>query len=181
MRVRINTRNITGQATSGILSDCAHQARVAESAKAKHHSNDVKGSARGGTAFNWRATFLNDAAHDPKCCEVRQYISWNANGQFATPPHNGFQEPDDQPNHQVEDRSLNGTRFGRRSGPYSALVPPNNPQSDEIIDWYMANGYIGRDKPIGQPGDIFEFQLKVVDVCKGGKTIFTSDAISIKF
>jgi RHS repeat-associated protein len=150
-------------------------------AKDKAPQYDKRGSAPGGTVLNWSATFLNDATHDPKCCEVRQYISWNSN-QFDTPPHNGFQEPDDQPNHQVEDRSPSGKRYGRRTGPHSGLAGPSNPGSQVFIDWYTPDGYIGRDAPGGgQPGDIWKFQLKVVDVCNGGKILFTSDEISIKF
>jgi hypothetical protein len=38
---------------------------------------NVTGAIAGGSSFHWSATFLNDNTHDPKCCEVRQLISWN--------------------------------------------------------------------------------------------------------
>jgi RHS repeat-associated protein len=40
---------------------------------------DKSGGIRAGTAFHWSADFLNDATHDPTCCEVRQYLKWNIN------------------------------------------------------------------------------------------------------
>jgi RHS repeat-associated protein len=52
---------------------------------------DVNGAAPGGTTFHWSAKFKNDATHDPKCCEVRQLISWNQHVGGA--PHGGFQAP----------------------------------------------------------------------------------------
>ena len=131
---------------------------------------DVKGSAPGGTTFHWSAEFKNDATHDPKCCEVRQLINWNQGGA----PHQGFQPPRDQPGNWYEDRDSNNKRYGRRTGPYSDLHPG--------FDWYTQNGYSGNDTPSGfNHGDILRFRLIVVDVCNGGKTIYTSKTISINF
>ncbi len=38
---------------------------------------DHSGQVELGTRFKWDAEFLNDANHDPMCCEVRQLIFWN--------------------------------------------------------------------------------------------------------
>jgi hypothetical protein len=80
----------------------------------------------------------------------------------------------DKPDQWYEDRDQNGKRYGRRKGPYSDLHPG--------FEWYTANGYSGNDKPGGfNHGDILRFRLIVVDVCNGGKTIFTSKTININF
>jgi RHS repeat-associated protein len=130
---------------------------------------DVNGSAPGGTTFHWNAVFKNDSTHDPKCCEVRQLISWN----MQQPPHQGFPS-NDQPKNWYEDRDQNNKRYGRRSGSYSDLQPG--------FDWYSGNGYSGNDTPDGFPaGDILRFRLIVVDVCNGGNTIYTSKTININF
>jgi len=133
---------------------------------------DVNGSAPGGTTFHWKAKFKDDATHDPKCCEVRQLISWNAHVGVA--PHGGFVAPRDKANQWYEDRDAQNKRYGRRSGAYSDLHPG--------FDWYTANGYEGNDTPGGfQHGDILRFRLIVVDVCNGGRTIYTSKTININF
>lgn len=123
-----------------------------------------------GVGFCWKAKFENDATHDPKCCEVRQLISWN----MEQAPHRGFQPPRDQPNQWYEDRDQNNKRYGRRNGPYSDLHPG--------FDWYSGNGYSGNDTPRGfNHGDILRFRLIVVDVCNGGKTIYTSNTLNVNF
>jgi hypothetical protein len=51
-----------------------------------------------------------------------------------------------------------------------------------ILDWYHGNEYEANDTPRGfGPGEILRFRLIVVDVCDGGKTIFTSKTISVNF
>jgi RHS repeat-associated protein len=123
-----------------------------------------------GFHFAWGAEFLNDATHDPKCCEVRQLISWNPGPR----PHPGFYPPFDQPNHWYEDRDENDNRYGRRTGIYSDPEPFDN---------YHGNGYTGSDDPGGDypSGQTLKFRLIVVDVCNGGKTIYTSKTISVTF
>jgi hypothetical protein len=131
---------------------------------------DVQGSVPAGTTFHWTAKFANDATHDPKCCEVRQQVSWD----HGSPPHGGFQPPDNLPNNWYEDRDTSGTRYGRRSGSYSAPTPN--------WDWYGPNDYNGADTPSGsRPGFVLNFRLTVVDVCNGDKTIFTSKPISVEY
>ena len=64
---------------------------------------NVSGSIPQNTPFSWHAEFLNDAEHDPQCCEVRQLLNWNkppVAGQSA--PHSGFAPPRDQPGEWYE-------------------------------------------------------------------------------
>ena len=131
----------------------------------------VSGAVPGGTTFAWGAEFLNDATHDPKCCEVRQLISWN--NALNGVPHEGF--PGGlQAGGWYEDRDQAGKRYGRRTGPYSDPIPG--------IDDYHGNGYNGKDQPSGYPpGVTFRFRLIVVDKCSGGETIYTSKTISVNF
>jgi uncharacterized protein RhaS with RHS repeats len=129
----------------------------------------VSGTVPGGTAFGWGAEFLNDATHDPKCCEVRQMVSWDR----GPAPHRGFRPPEDQPNQMVEDRNVDNLRYGRRTGPYS---PGNQPSND-----YHGDGYTGWDMPVLHRHVTLSFQLIVVDVCNGDSTIYTSKAISVVF
>ena len=134
---------------------------------------DIQGTVKGPTPFSWSAEFLNDAIHDPKCCEVRQSISWN----MAQPPHEGFKRPEDKPNQWYEDRAPNGQRYGRRTGPY---VAPSNPESS--YNTYGQNDYKSWDEPYGfGRGDILSFRLSVVDVCNGENTIFTSKILNVRF
>ncbi len=132
---------------------------------------NVSGSVSGGTAFFWSATFLDDATHDPKCCEARQLISWN-NIPGGGVPHQGF-PPTDQPYQWYEDRDQNDKRYGRRTGPHSDLQPG---------DSYDGDNYSGGDRPQGfPPGVTLRFRLIVVDVCNGHKTIYTSKTINVNF
>ncbi|HEU4890865.1 MAG TPA: RHS repeat-associated core domain-containing protein [Vicinamibacterales bacterium] len=133
---------------------------------------NVSGTIAGGTPFTWKASFLNDATHDPACCEVRQLISWDKN--TPTPPHSGFPNST-QPGTWYEDRDQANKRYGRRSGRYSDPVPGGG-------DEYRGNNYSGRDRPSGfPPGATLKFRLIVADVCDGGKTIFTSRTLTVKF
>lgn len=127
----------------------------------------------GGQRFFWRAEFLNDATHDPKCCEVRQLISWNK-PPFGpnTVPHGGFPSWV-QPNTWIEDRGQDGLRYGRRSGPY---------YFHDIGNRYHGNEYFGSDRPTGFPqGTTLSFRLIVVDVCRGGKIIYRSKTLTVNF
>ncbi len=133
---------------------------------------DIQGSAPGGTTFSWYAKFMDDNNHDPKCCEVRQQISWDF--VWRTRPHPGFQRPENKPNTWYEDRDRFDKRYGRRTGDYSDLK--------EGFDWYGVNDYSGRDTPSDYtPGDVLSYRLIAVDVCNGDKTIFTSEKIDIVF
>jgi RHS repeat-associated protein len=130
---------------------------------------DAAGSVPGGTAFHWKAEFLNDATHDPKCCEVRQYISWDR----GAPPNNPGFPRNLQAKQWYEDRDSNGIRYGRRTGPYSGPIPG--------IDEYSDNGYAGMDQPDMHHHVTLRFLLGVIDVCNGGKTVYTSKILAVNF
>ena len=134
------------------------------------------GSISAGTRFYWHAEFLNDATHDPKCCEVRQLVSWNRGPlgpntvPFAAVPAWV------QPNTWMEDRDQYGKRYGRRTGDYSDINPVN--------DWYQGNQYDAWDRPrhrANDPGYTLRFRLIVVDVCRGGRRIYTSKTLTVNF
>jgi RHS repeat-associated protein len=132
------------------------------------------GSVSGGTKFYFHAEFLKDATHDPKCCEVRQLISWNK-APFGgnTVPHAGF-TPGTVPGTWTEDRNQQQQRYGRRAGPYSKLYP--------YVNYYHGNEYDGWDRPYGfPPGVVLKFRLIVVDVCQGGKKVYTSKTLTVNF
>jgi hypothetical protein len=134
----------------------------------------VSGSIPQHTTFRWSAEFLNDATHDPTCCEVRQLIYWNRKlSPSQSAPHSGFTPPYDQPGQWYEDRDASDKRYGRRSGSHSDLNPR--------FDWYQGNGYFGNDTPGGRPdpGFFYKFRLIVVDTCSGGKTLYTSKTITV--
>ena len=130
-----------------------------------------------GTKFHWHAEFLNDATHKPECCEVRQLISWNR-GPFGpnTVPHPGF-PPWAQPGTWLEDRDEYNKRYGRRTGPYA----------DPSLNDINGNEYHSDDQPgptasgTTVPGFALRFRLIVVDVCQGGKRIYTSKTITVNF
>jgi hypothetical protein len=63
--------------------------------------------------------------------------------------------------------------MGRRSGPGVYIDPSNR---------YRGNQYYGEDDPGGfDHGDIFRFQLRVVDVCNGEKVIYVSKTKTVSF
>jgi len=137
---------------------------------------DVQGTVPKGTTFNWSAEFLNDANHDPTCCEVRQLINWNRPwGPNQSAPHGGFTPPHDQPGNWYEDRDSSDKRYGRRNGSHSDL--------HQGFDFYSGNTYSGNDTPKGpnNPGFTMRFRLIVVDVCNGGNTIYTSKTLQVNF
>jgi uncharacterized protein RhaS with RHS repeats len=137
---------------------------------------NVQGAIPRNTTFSWSAEFLNDATHAPTCCEVRQLINWNRPSSPGQPaPHRGFTPPRDQPGGWYEDRDQNNKRYGRRSGPYSDLHPG--------FDYYSGNTYSGNDTPKGpsDPGFYMRFRLIVVDVCNGGKIIYTSKTLQVNY
>jgi RHS repeat-associated protein len=130
------------------------------------------GTLVGKTGFHWHAEFLNDDTYDPKCCEVRQYVSWNQLHKAPHIPHEGF-APTSQPNTWYEDRTQDGLMMGRRSGPHAYRDPFSNN--------YHGNQYDGTDDPDGfDHGDILKFHLNVVDVCNG-HIIYTSKTRVVEF
>jgi hypothetical protein len=126
---------------------------------------NVSGTVPAGTTLRFHAEFLNDATHDPKCCEVRQLVSWQKG-----PGPSWFKPPHNQPNTWYEDRSQDGKRLRRAGG-----VSPN-----EDPNYYHGNDYDGRDKPYVEVRDLYSFRLIVVDLCQRGKTIYTSRTIRVR-
>jgi hypothetical protein len=136
---------------------------------------DHSGQVELGKWFKWDAEFLNDANHDPMCCEVRQLIFWNrcwSSARCAFTPY--YEPPRDQPGNWYEDRDPWGGRYGRRDGPHSQPHPG---------DYYEGDKYFGWDQPDGpfNGGFFLKFRLIVVDRCRGGKTIFTSKTLQVNF
>ena len=141
------------------------------------------------TSFRFNAEFESDPAKGifPSCCEVRQFIRWNAAAvtSWGGPrvPHGGF--PATHPaNRWIEDRDSSNNRYGHRSGPFSDPTT-----DDQYLDSSgkrnQAYGHIyrGRDMPFGPATDAgqWRFLVKVIDVCKGGRTIGKQDVIRINW
>ncbi|MHC1599758.1 MAG: eCIS core domain-containing protein [Candidatus Methanospirareceae archaeon] len=158
------------------------------------YSPQVPTVSAGRTSFRFNAEFESDPAKGifPSCCEVRQFIRWNAaaatsfaaiRGAGNTVPHAGFPAAH-RANRWIEDRDSGNNRYGHRSGPFS------DPQSyDQYLDSSgkrnQAYGHIyrGRDSPNG-PATIagqWRFLVKVIDVCRGGRTIGGQDVIRINW
>jgi hypothetical protein len=50
------------------------------------------------------------------------------------------------------------------------------------VNWYEGNHYYGYDQPSGfDSGSVLSFRLIVVDVCRGGRKIYTSKTIKVIF
>ena len=140
---------------------------------------NVSGTIDGGTAstagFTSHAEFLNDDEHSPSCCEVRQLISWT---QGDRPAHQGF-DPSNAPEgtgdfrsgRWYEDRNKNNCRYGRRNGPFACGG----------LGGYSGNNYDGEDLPNIHHHVLLGFRLIVVDVCNGGKTVYTSRTIHVRY
>jgi RHS repeat-associated protein len=126
---------------------------------------NVSGTVPAGTTLTFHADFLNDATHDPKCCEVRQLVSWQKG-----PGPNWFKPPHNRPNTWYEDRAQDGKRLRRAGG----LNPNEEP------NYYHGNEYDGRDRPYMEVRDLYSFRLIVVDLCRRGKTIYTSRTIRVR-
>jgi hypothetical protein len=126
--------------------------------------------------FDFTAEFDSDPAAGvfPSCCEVRQYIRWNAAALGGMGPggvpHHGF--PAGTPvDAFIEDRDDTGGRYGHRSGPLSH--PDGNDQfldSTGARNQAFGNIYRGHDEPSpGAVGGQWQFYVKVIDVCHGGE------------
>ncbi|MCF6324881.1 MAG: DUF4157 domain-containing protein [Gammaproteobacteria bacterium] len=135
---------------------------------------------RESASFRFSADFRSAPANGvlPSCCEVRQYIRWNAAaaasfGAGTTVPHAGFR-PTHPVNAWTEDRDDQNQRYGHRSGRYS------DPQSvDQCLD---SNGrrnqayghrYRGSDAPDGliSLAGQWQFMLRVLDVCNSNRRV----------
>jgi len=151
----------------------------------------VAGGGRSAT-FNFRADFRSDPANGifPSCCEVRQFIRWNAaaaashtaiRGAGLTSPHSGF--PATHPaDRWIEDRDRANTRYGHRSGRHSAPA-----SFDQYLDGAgrrnqaFGHRYRGSDSP-GGPLALagqWRFFLRVVDVCNGDTRVGTQAFVRV--
>lgn len=149
---------------------------------------------RKSTNFRFRAEFDSDPTKGffPSCCEVRQFIKWDATaaasfatirGPGNTVPHTGF--PAAHPaNRWIEDRNATNTiRYGHRSRFSPGLV--GNRYLDLSSRRNQAYGHIyrGRDFP-GGPAALagqWQFLVKVIDVCRGNRTIGRQDVIRVNW
>lgn len=139
--------------------------------------------------FRMRAEFRHDPANNvyASCCEVRQFIRWDAASAAAMPggiPHGGF-PAGTAANTWIEDRDAANNRYGHRSGRHS------DPQNfDQYIDTAgrrnqaFGHRFRGSDSP-GGPAAIlagsWRFRLQVIDVCNGRQTIGTRDFVRVNW
>lgn len=121
----------------------------------------------------------------PSCCEVRQFIKWDATAAAALGgvPHGGF--PAGTPaDTWIEDRDSPGMRYGRRTGPFSALGPGDQYTTGGVPDAAKGNEYRGHDGPNGPSASMqgkWQFQLKVVDIHHGETEKASSSVITVKW
>ena len=129
-------------------------------------------------AFRFEAEFADDPANElyASCCELRQFIRWDAAYAAAAPggpPHGGF-PAGAPPNTWIEDR--NGTdrlRYGHRSGQWASFSSAN-----EYID---INGnrnaafghiYRGGDFPMThRNAGEWRFMVRVYDKCNNNRRL----------
>jgi len=144
--------------------------------------------------FAFRADFRSDPANGvlPSCCEIRQFIRWNAaaatsheaiRGAGNVTPHGGFPaaHPADR---WIEDRDAGNHRYGHRSGAFS------DPQTfDQYLDaagrrnQAFGHRYRGSDAPGGVAGlaGQWRFLLRVVDVCNGDRNVGGSAGVRVNW
>jgi hypothetical protein len=148
----------------------------------------TSGSRKTSDQFTMAAEFHNDvsAGKCPRCCEVRQYIKWDAAfaAQAGGPPHSGF--PSSAPHSTwIEDRDTSDTRYGHRSGTHSAPIAGCGDEYLTGSTRDMANGdkYCGKDRASGLSTDTgsYNFQLKVIDTCNGNAEKASSSVITINW
>ncbi len=129
---------------------------------------DKQGVIPSETEFKGHAELLGDDTHDPKCCEVRQEIKWTG----GPAPHAGFEPNDTASSTWHEDRARDGTRYGRRTGPYAYYQAGGNEYGP---DYYNMN-----DNPGNRPDYTMVFRLIVVDICDNNKIISTSKNLIVQ-
>jgi len=127
--------------------------------------------------FNIAAEFTDDPANGlfASCCELRQFIRWDATYAAAGPggpPHGGFPAAT-AADTWIEDRDGADTRYGHRSGRHSALGT-----GDEYIDntnhrnAAFGHRYRGQDNPgtVRNAGS-WRFMVRAIDVCSGNRRL----------
>jgi hypothetical protein len=146
----------------------------------------TKVGAKKTASFTFSASFNTDPAKGkkPACCEIRQFIQWDKT--YGTwhggPPHSGFPSGT-PPGTWIEDRDTADKRYGHRSGPHSdpILGCGDEYKTAGVHDQLNGDTYCGRDSPgTTAPAGQWQFQLHVIDTCKGG-TKASSSIITINW
>lgn len=138
-------------------------------------------------SFSFAASFNTDptTGKKPACCEVRQFIKWDPvyHKLHPGPPHSGFPSGT-PPNTWIEDRDRADKRYGHRSGSHSDPIAGcgDEYKTGGVRDQLNGDTYCGGDSPqstvsAGQ----WQFQLYVIDTCKGGATKASSSIITINW
>lgn len=148
----------------------------------------TRAGARKSATFSMAAAFRTHTGlwAEPRCCEVRQFIKWDPafHAWRGGPPHGGF-PASAAADTWHEDRDAADKRYGHRSGGHSDPIAGCGDEYKTGATRDQANGdtYCGRDTP-GGPDSMtgrFDFQLKVIDVCKGGVEKASSPVISVNW
>ncbi|MGH7512923.1 MAG: DUF4157 domain-containing protein [Gemmatimonadales bacterium] len=136
------------------------------------------GLQQGGHRFE--AEFADDPANGlyASCCELRQFIQWDAPYAAAAPggpPHAGF-PAGTAAGTWIEDRDGGDVlRYGHRSGPHSASLGAGNEYRDNTGHRNAAFGstYRGRDFPGTHRlhAGHWRFMVRAIDVCNGNNRL----------
>jgi hypothetical protein len=135
--------------------------------------------------FSMAATFTNQSPRAilATCCEVRQFIKWDARSAagMGGPPHRGF--PATTPaDTWIEDRDPSDKRYGHRFGPHSDPIANGGDEytTNGARDQLHGTTYNGKDKPSGPLTDVGKwfFRLDVIDTCNSNNVISQSPVIT---
>ncbi len=138
--------------------------------------------------FRMRADFKHDPANKifASCCEVRQFIRWDAASATAMGgvPHGGF-PAGWAANTWIEDRDSANKRYGHRTGPRSD--PASFDQyldTNGIRNQAFGHRYRGSDSPGGPAALLagsWRFRLQVIDVCNGNRVVGNRDYVRVNW
>jgi len=136
--------------------------------------------------FSMAATFANlaPAAVFPPCCEVHQFIKWDARyvASKGGPPHGGFPSSA-AADTWVEDRDQSDKRYGHRSGSHSDPIAGGGDEytTGGVRDQLNGDAYAGKDAPSAAASrtGTWQFRLDVVDTCNGNATKASSPIITV--
>jgi hypothetical protein len=139
-------------------------------------------------SFKMAASFTKAAAdaHDPACCEVRQFIKWDEalEKYKGGPPHSGFPSSTKHGT-WIEDRDENDKRYGHRAGTHSDPIAAcgDEYKTGATRDQASGDKYCGSDAPEGPEAvkGQYQFQLKVVDTCNADAVKQSSSIITINW
>jgi hypothetical protein len=126
-------------------------------------------------SFNMFARFGNSWLKGTRasCCEVRQYLMFQANNRPRSP---AFEPPSQFPaDTWTEDRNVSGGRVGYRTGPF---------YDGTVSGVYLDNSFFGNDVPTDPTGSktgLWKYLLKVIDVCNGERTVATGAEMTLEW